>query len=164
MQPNPSLVRALHQRALPLAFALGLLMLTAGSAHAGSSFGIDVDCPETVSVGQNVAATVTLESSECFITTARIITSIIGNGSDTVGGLGVFGPVVADPHVSIPAATDLSPPYCDWTSPGSTTNPMLTAPTVDASLSGTVISVLFMVEFEGGLSVVVDQCLVEVTS
>jgi len=140
--------------------ALAVLLLPSAAA---ADFAIDVDCPDTVAVGQNVAATVTLESRECFITTARIITSIVGNGNDTFGGLGVFGPVVADSMVSVPAATDLSPPGCFFVNAGSTTNPLLTAPTVDASLSGTVISVVFMAEFENGQTVEVDQCLVEVT-
>jgi hypothetical protein len=143
--------------------ALALLLVICSAGSAAAQFSIDVDCPATASVGQNVPASVTLESRECFATTARIITSIVGNSNDTFGGIGVFGPVVADPLVAIPAATDLFPPGCFSTIPGSTSFLLSVVPTLDASLTGTVVTVIFLAEFENGQTVQVDQCLVEVT-
>lgn len=155
---NPIVIRI-------LVVVLTLLFFTTSAAEARDKFGIDVDCPSNISVGQNVPATITLESFECFVTTARIITSVVGNSSDTFGGIGVFGPVVANPMVSVPAAVDSNPPFCFFPNQtGTTSFPILSVPTIDASLAGTVTSVIFAAEFStgAGTKVVLDACLVQV--
>jgi len=163
--------------------------LLAGSATAGLDVSASVSCPDTASADSTITMDVVLENHECTsAVTVRLVTAIAGNANGTLAGVGVYGPVLANPGVTVPAATpgtcntslhQCSGPYpyycnvdadcgCFTATPGTLlVNAQLAPPAVPAAHVGTVEAHLLVTEWEGtptlGTTTLVDQCLVEVT-
>ena len=142
--------------------ALAVLLILFAPVAVAGVFDVSATCPTTAQANQAVVATVTLTNRSCSPGTARLITGVVGNGNQTLGGLGVYGPVVANPVVAIPAAIDLFPPDCYDVTLGSNTFSLTTAPTLPTSLVGTVATIIIVAEFDGDAQTAITECLVEV--
>src|SRR5262245_55854514 len=81
-----------------------LCLLAVGPASGLTSVKAAITCPASAQVGENLGMNVHLQNDECAPATVRLITSIAGNANQSLGGLGVFGPLLAQ-EVVVPAAT-----------------------------------------------------------
>ena len=138
------------------------LVLCVRPAMAGLDVAVELDCPAEAAAGSEILATVHLENSECGAeASVRLIASIAGNADQSLGGIGIAGPVVA---VTVPVLGD----DCIGT-PGTVdlTDPL--PPEIPASLVGTVATFVLITEWDlPGLApgtskaTRVNQCLVNV--
>jgi hypothetical protein len=161
---------------------VGLAILFMANASMGQE--ASVSCPTEANSGSNVAVTMSFENWECSAVSVRVMSSIVGNADNTLGGIGVFGPIVVAPSVVVPAGTDgfcgcfsnscdcsgnsctqdADCPFCEAGIPGTLTLPVNAEPALPASLEGTVATVLIMSESDVNDEVETEiaQCLVEV--
>ena len=144
--------------------------LSALSFHAASPASavvlekVDVSCPSQVQVGDTLTMNVHLENKHCAAADVRLMSGIAGNAADSVGGVGVFGPVVAS-QVVVPAATVSC--GSTWATPGTLDLNLGAPPAAPAAHLGTVEVHLLISEWDVGTVpriTRVDQCLVEVVS
>lgn len=91
--------------------AVALLMVV-HPAWADADFDMEVDCPPSASSDSTITIAVSLVSRECSPLDVRFMSSIAGNADHTVGGIGIWGPVLAK-TITVDAATDLLPGTCD---------------------------------------------------
>ena len=90
-------------------FLAGILLAAiVGFANSATGGEANVTCPTQVNTGQSVMVNLILTNGECFpASPVRIISSVVGNASDDLAGVGIFGPVVAD-TVVVPAGSNRS--------------------------------------------------------
>jgi hypothetical protein len=79
---------------------------------AGPDIDMTVDCPPSASAGSTITVDVSLKNRECSPVDVRLMSSIAGNANQSVGGIGIWGPVLAD-TITVAAATDNLPGTCD---------------------------------------------------
>lgn len=98
-------VRALtSSMALPiLAASLAWLAATAAGADG---LRMSLDCPETVIATTAPQLNIQVENRDCSPRNVRILSTLIGNGAESVGGVSVIGPEIAASNVLVPAAVD----------------------------------------------------------
>jgi hypothetical protein len=85
------------------------LLVIVNPAWAGA-IGMNVDnCPTDASAGSTISIDLTLTNKQCVPVTVRLMSSISGNANQTVGGIGIWGPMVADTIV-VPAAESIHEP------------------------------------------------------
>lgn len=167
--------------ALPVAVATLLVLLSVGSASAGEEF----ICPAAANDGTNVTVQFIAENRECSAQSVRVISSIVGNANNTLAGLGVYGPAVAESLLIVPGGTntfcgcntgtcdcsggscsvDGDCPFCSAQTPGVLNTTISTEPVLPSELTGTVATILFITEAEGptgAVSMSVNECFVEV--
>lgn len=162
--------------------AFASLWIINSTATAGGNVDLDAICPATANAGQAVTVTFTLKNKECTDQDVRLLSSVVGNADQTLGGLGLYGPVVAD-STTLPAATDLLPGTCTGSTcdgstnfsycmadadcvcrevvPSTTSIPLATPPTLPSSLTGTVATLVFLAG-PAGEETAEAHCLVEV--
>ncbi len=160
--------------------SMALLMLLALPSHA-QELESTLTCPASEDAGQSVDAMMSYENEGCGSIQVRIISTIVGNGDDTLGGLGIYGPTIAEAVVVVPAGTDRfcgcdtgncncsgqactddsDCPFCYAQEPGVANVPVEVAPPLPAALEGTVSTVILMSEY-GAEKTKINQCLVEV--
>lgn len=161
---------------------VGLAILFMANTSMGQ--GASVSCPTEANSGSKVAVTMSFENWECSAVSVRVMSSIVGNADNTLGGIGVFGPIVVA-SVVVPAGTDVlfcgcdgglcgcsgnsctqdaDCPFCEADTPGTLDLPVNAEPALPASLGGTVATVLMMSESDVNDEVETDiaECLVEV--
>lgn len=143
-------------------------------------------CPDQQSSGSEVLIDLFLFNSTCKAVNARILSSIIGNSGDNLAGIGVFGPSVAVPSVTIPAASEVyygcQAGSCEFHETPCVTNAdcldcrasipsevalsISVPPALPRSLEGTVATLLILTEVDGigtGTSVAdVAECFIDV--
>jgi hypothetical protein len=158
----------------------------ASAAMAGDA---ELTCPAQGNAGESLMVNMSFENDECSAVNVRIMSSVVGNASDSLAGVGIFGPVVAIPVVVVPAgtnrfcvcnanqcecdwpgglplscSTDADCPSCSASTPGTQNAYFDTQIDLPQSLSGTVATQIFISEFESGTEVEteVNECFVEV--
>ena len=145
--------------------AMLLLSSVATSARA-NEINASATCPAQATSGSQIEVQLAIENSETSELNARVLSSIVGNSGDNLAGIGVFGPRVAVPSVTLPAGTAGDDVYYYYVEPSVTNLVFNAAPAVPSSLAGTVATLLIVVEVResGGKSSVGDvtECLVEV--
>ncbi len=154
--------------------ALAAALLLAGisvptSARAVHALAI---CPASANAGSQVQVQLRIENPEPSPLSARVLSTVVGNSGDNLAGIGVFGPFVAAAQVTIPAAIvmdDPNDPYDDHyppVDPGVENLVLNVPPALPSALSGTVATLLLLVEVDGpeGDSKLADaaECLIEV--
>jgi hypothetical protein len=172
---------------------LSVLLIPVVTGSQGSVVqddGLDVDshltCPAEGVAGSTISVDLRLENFECRAVNVRVMSSILGNGDQTLAGLRVFGPVVAHALEVVPAATDIffggcvqgmcqafpptscttdaDCPDCTGTTPGVREISISAPPALPADLKGTVGTHLILTEWEAGATTEteINQCFVEV--
>jgi hypothetical protein len=135
-----------------------LLLLLAEQASAGNLLvSTRVNCPSSVTVGQNLTVDVHLENSECTSVNVRFFSAILGNADESVGGFGIHGPNAVGSPTVVSAGT------CPFI-PGVLDLMLAASPVAPTSLQGKVATYLLISEWESGTrrATQVDHCLVEV--
>ncbi|MFQ5418539.1 MAG: hypothetical protein ACE5FL_16045, partial [Myxococcota bacterium] len=94
-----------------LSIAVGLVLVPS-PATAGRDVDTELTCPAGAVAGDAMTLGARLENHECIALDVRLIASIVGVASPG-SGLRVFGPVVAEASVAVPAGTDDLPGTCD---------------------------------------------------
>lgn len=169
-------------RTLPWIACLSVFLMS-NAAIGGST---NLVCPSDANAGSNVEVILTIENSECRATTLRVMSSIVGNAGGTLAGIGIFGPVVVEPLVVVPAGTDTfcgcnaGTCQCDFPFvscstdadcqecgafiPGTLDLPVTVEPALPSSLAGTVATVLLISEPEAdsASAMSINECFVEV--
>ena len=142
-------------------------VFTVGPAVA-ANVEMDVDCPAGAPALSTISTDFHLVNEECSEATVRFFSSIVGNADQSLGGLGINGPVVVDTGtpIVVPAAIDNFPPGCFDVSPGVTDVTLDTPPAIPATLSGTVATFVLITEWDiagrPGKTTVLRECLVDV--
>jgi hypothetical protein len=173
-----------HSRRFPLGASvlIGLAILFLANASMGQQ--TSLSCPTQENSGDMVSVTMSFENSECSAVSVRVMSSIVGNADNSLGGIGVFGPIVVAPSVVIPAGTnpfcgcvsnfcncsgnscsqDADCPYCEAGTPGTLTLIVDAEPALPASLDGTVATILMVSEsdVDGEVETDIAECFVEV--
>ncbi len=175
--------RCLQRTALRAAVLAMILMTHAAFAKDG-----ELTCPASATSGGNVSVTVDFENDSCAAIDYRILTSIVGNGNDTLGGIGIYGPAVAEPTVIVPAGSgvafcgcgeftpnicscsgnscsvDADCPFCTAVTPATLSVPVDVVPVLPTALTGTVATVIVINEanIAGEIDSQIYQCFVEV--
>lgn len=149
----------LGRAALLVALVLGLAATSAQANEVNAS----AVCPAQASSGSQVQVQLKIENGEPSELGGRVLSSFVGNSGDNLAGIGVFGPRVAVPSVTLPAGT----PGGYYSIDPSVTNLVFNAaPAVPSSLAGTVATLLIILEVQGsdGNASVADvtECLIEV--
>jgi hypothetical protein len=95
-----------------------LSLLSSGPAMADLDVRMQLICPAQANPGTMVTVDVRLENEECRALGVRLVSTVVGNPKhpwvvQTLSRLGVFGPVLVDGTISVPAATDNLPGTCD---------------------------------------------------
>jgi hypothetical protein len=93
------------------------LLVIVHPAWADLSF--EVDCLADAAAGSVITTDVHLENQKCSPVNVRVMSSISGNANQSVGGIGIWGPVLAD-TITVAAATDNLPGTCGVTVWGGT--------------------------------------------
>jgi len=146
--------------------------------------GVSVSCPASAASGSNVTVEMSFENDECSAASVRVISSIVGNADNSLGGIGIHGPVVAEPMLIVPAGTDVfcgcvanqcqcgegacsvdsDCSFCSAQTPGTLSALVDVEPVLPPTLDGTVATVLLLSEIEIGdsASTQVNECFVEV--
>ena len=158
-----------------------LFLFCAGSSAAGEEF----VCPAAANDGTNVSVQFIAENRQCSAQSVRVISSIVGNANNTLAGLGVYGPAVAESLLIVPAGTnpfcgcnagtcacgggsctvDGDCQFCSATTPGVLNTVISAEPALPAELTGTVATLIFLTESEsptGEVEMSVNECFVEV--
>lgn len=147
-----------------------------------------LSCPPDGDANSTITVDLRFENFECKAINTRILSSIVGNGDQTLGGMRIFGPVVLQAMPVLPAATgtilrgcvqgtcqnffgppiscetDADCPDCEGTDPGVVELSIPAPPALPADLQGTVGTHIIVAELEAGPaeSVETNQCFVEV--
>jgi hypothetical protein len=152
-------------KTLVTVLASALISLSFGSSAQAGPLRISVACPASEAAGNFLDIDVEFENRACSPASARLITSIAGNPSDSVGALGVYGPKLVQSGVAVPAATENSPGGCFFgnVTPGITNVATSALPALPAALVGTVATYVIVAEWNGGNVITVKECLVDVT-
>lgn len=153
--------------------------------NAANGSASELICPASANANNNVAVTLTLENSGCAAEEFRIISSIVGNAGATLAGIGIFGPVVVEPVVIVPAGTgvngcgcslnscqcdnnscttDADCASCEAVTPGTLVLTVSVEPALPNSLGGTVATLLLVSEPAAGsdAAMSINSCFVEV--
>jgi hypothetical protein len=88
------------------------LLVIAHSAWADLAF--EMDCLANAPAGSTITTDVHLENQKCSPVNVRVMSSISGNANQSVGGIGIWGPVLVD-TITVGAATDNLPGTCGVT-------------------------------------------------
>lgn len=161
------------------------LLLFAANAPAGD-LEARLTCPDQESAGSQVQIGLELMNATCTAINARVLSSVVGNSGENLAGIGVFGPFVAIPSVTVPAAsevyggcqtgicewggtpcvTNADCPYCGAVTPGVFSLDLDVPPALPASLEGTVATLLIMTETDeagtGKSDTNIVECFVDV--
>lgn len=171
----------------PLWIACASSLLLAAGESAGGDVGVDLICPQEAPAGQNVTVDMSFGNRECTAQTVRVLSGIVGNASDTLAGVGVFGPMVAEPALVVPVGTDVQcgcvdgqcacsfPPQsckvdaecpnCSMATKGTLDRSVDVLPTLPASLAGKAATVIVITEEEDDIGEVdskIRECFVDV--
>lgn len=153
-------------------------------ALADLNVATELTCPAEAAPGATISVDLTLINNECRPLEVRVISGIVGNANNTVAGVGIFGPVVADPQILVGAATGMQPScitnicddgffapcqidndcHCFPTAPSTVNVSVVVPPVIPSSVLGTVVMYLLITEWEGGEETEVDSCLVSVST
>ena len=111
---TPNAAGRSYLRSFGLFFLLILVVLSsvADKAEAATDIQSRLDCPTFVEPETRPQLDLSLENLACDPRTVRVLTTMVGNGNQTLEGLSVFGPEIAASDVIVPAATDLLPGTC----------------------------------------------------
>jgi hypothetical protein len=90
------------------------LLVVVHPAWAELGFEMEVDCLADATAGSTITTSLHLENQACSPINVRLMSSIAGNANQTVGGIGIWGPVLAD-TITVAAATDNLPGTCGET-------------------------------------------------
>jgi hypothetical protein len=85
------------------------LLLVVRPAMACPDVDMSVDCPAEARASAMITADVHLENVQCSDANVRLVSSIAGNESESLGRIGIFGPEVVGDTIVVPAATDHFP-------------------------------------------------------
>lgn len=177
----------MQKRSLIVWILAGLLIGLApwgAIAQANADLKVDVVCPLEQAANTTAIVTLIYENSSCFAVPVRTMSSIVGNSNQTLGGIGVFGPVVIDDR-AVAAGTgqifcgcsagscdcdfancssDAECSSCETAIPHILNVEKSAAPVLSLSLQGTVATYIFISEFESGekTSTELNECLVDV--
>jgi hypothetical protein len=88
-----------------------MLLVIVHPAWANPGFEMQVDCPDEAVSGSTITTDLHLKNQECTPITVRLMSSIAGNANQSVGGIGIWGPVLAD-TITVDAAVDNLPGTC----------------------------------------------------
>ena len=152
-------------RRLWMGYWLAVAFLIAVHPAVGWAFDSDVTCPADVTSGAEITAFLRLENDECTQAEVRLISSIVGNADQTLGGIGIQGPTVVESAITVPAGIDNFPPGCFDVTPGIFQDIVTISPAVPISLEGTVATLIVITEWRiGGQKETTEviQCLVNV--
>lgn len=146
----------LLRRPLWLAATLLLMVRPAGAQDVG----IRLTCPAEAAAGSTIETDLRFENRRCVEADVRVSSSIAGNPLGNFGAIGIFGPVVAAPAITVPAGAG---PFCT-SPPGITDIAVSTPPEIPASLVGTVATLFLIAEWDDGFAggTTVQECLVNV--
>jgi hypothetical protein len=130
---------------------------------------LKVACPAEAPAGTSISADLRFTNHNCTSGyDVRVISSIAGNANQSLGGVGIAGPVVVDSSISVPAGT---PPFPGGPCSHTLDLTMPTPPVIPASLEGSVATFVLISEWDQlqfGVSGIdetkVAQCMVNVTS
>ena len=162
------------------------LLVLAHPAWANPGVEMRVVCPADAMAGTTLTVDLDLVNLQCLQNNVRVMSSITGNANDSLGGIGIFGPVVAM-TIPLAAATSNDPPgictfgYCSGDFTSCTTDAdcacqygaittvtsfadIPLTPAIPSSLVGTVATFILVAEANDGVSdaLEVTQCLVNV--
>lgn len=162
------------------------VMLVSRPASTQPPVGTRLTCPPSVLPGPDATVELLLSNWSCSAQDARVISTTVGNakGAGTAGDLGLLGPVVADPQVSVPAGTNQAPGTCVSGFCQSFFSPLRSCATdsdccrsntpgianveialpyeIPTSFSGTVATQLITTQLDGQSEVDTDQCMIRV--
>lgn len=179
-----------RHRAVALCFLSTAALLFAAGRATGDGLETRLVCPRSVgpstveaceSAGSiPVELALRIENSSCEPMNVRVLSTIVGNGDETLGGVGVLGPVVAEPSVDVPGATDATGPCvsntcegtfifcttdadcaCRVTSAVGQVDVAVAVPTpIPSSYCGTVVEQFVFTDFDepGGTQTRSDRC------
>ena len=169
----------------PRWFACVLFLLAASAADAGD---VNLTCPAQADPGQSVTVSMSFSNTSCSAESVRVMSSIVGNASGTLAGVGIYGPEVAVPIAVVPAgtarycgcvsnacecqfgpagplacSTDADCSLCVSFTPG-VLELMVDTTVIPPTLSGTVATHILISEFDSGTKIEteIDECFVEV--
>lgn len=109
---------------------------------------LNVSCPATAAAGTTIDMNVDLANNEASTLSVRLITSIAGNANGTLGGIGIYGPLVAvEKTVNAFSTSSASVPA---------------PPALPSALVGTVATYIILAEWQGGEDSNLKTCMVEV--
>lgn len=92
--------------------AVALLVMVHPAWADLDDFEMTVDCPTEAPAGSTILVDLQLENGQCLPVTVRLMSSVTGNANQSVGGIGVWGPVVADTIVVAAAESSEDPTTC----------------------------------------------------
>ena len=94
------------RRAALLPLLVATLTWLSPAAADADGLRLRLDCPDAVAATTAPLLNVEIENRGCSPRNVRILSTIVGNGADSVGGMSVIGPEIAASDVMVPAATD----------------------------------------------------------
>lgn len=138
--------RSTFRRFVP---AAALLLAGFGLPSAAQAVYAMATCPASANAGSQVSVQLRIENPEPSPVSARVLSTVVGNSGDNLAGIGIFGPFVAVPQVTIPAATGDPYDYPSTFDPGVENRVLNVPPALPSALSGTVATLILFVEVEG---------------
>jgi hypothetical protein len=151
-------------------------------AATGETLETGLGCPDSVAVDAFPRLDLHLENVACEPQTVRVLSVVVGNGDETVGGVEILGPVVARQGATVPAATDNLSGVCTanqcegstlWCSsnldcicrmitPGVADFEIVIPTALPAAFGGTVVEQFIFTDKTNGTKVTSDSCLISV--
>jgi hypothetical protein len=148
----------------------------------GGNLTTDLDCPRNVGAGESPRLDLRLENTLCAGQTVRILSTVVGNGDETAGGVGILGPAVAARSVSVPGATDLLSGVCSGNqcvgsflyctngldcvcrtiTPGVLDLEVVVPTPIPAAFDGTVVAQFVFTDTMDSTKTISDSCLINV--
>jgi hypothetical protein len=149
---------------------VGMFLLAARPAIATGRVELRVSCPAEAAAGSTITAELRLSNHSCFSGgyNVRVMASIAGNADQSLGGVGIAGPVVVAPSINVPEGT---PPFPGSPCSNSVDVSIAVPPAIPMSLEGRVATFILISEWDqvqfgvvGTDETEVAQCMVNVTS
>lgn len=147
---------------------LAISLLLAVHPAVANTVELGVDCPAEAAAGSSITADLHFRNQNCTSGyNVRVISSIAGNADQSLGGIGIGGPVVVDSSIAVPAGT---PPFPGGPCLATVDLTLPTPPAIPASLEGTVATFVLISEWDqlqfgvpGIDATEVAQCMVNIT-
>lgn len=178
----------MRQRSLILCVLAGLLVGFASADATAQDVNVVVECPAEGAPLSTPTVVIVYTSFACSAVPIRTMSSIVGNSDQTLGGIGVFGPVVIDDRMlpggsgatsgcgcnagscgcidgsAISCTSDADCPFCRKVTPYLLNVEKDALPAIPVSLDGTVATYVFITEVVAGpeTSTEINKCFVEV--
>ncbi|MFP8880125.1 MAG: hypothetical protein VCE43_12125, partial [Myxococcota bacterium] len=87
-------MRSIRVTALMPIVLMPLTLIPVTASTAGS-VNTRLDCPRRVEVGEAARLDLHLENQLCSALSVRVVSTVVGNGDETAGGVAILGPAVA---------------------------------------------------------------------